>query len=126
MLLKLSKICMGSVLGGSVFRVTVYDLRWPHKPKPLNRGVKPNVGIKNRNFNPKKQTPFFYDSFNAPWCFREILYKGNDQIAWKQLWRPEGRQLSDLQQFFLIIVNRILLNLLICLLVGLQTGFSSF
>ena len=26
---------------------------------------------------------------------REILYKGKDQMAWKQLWRPEGRQLSD-------------------------------
>ena len=25
---------MGSGLGGSFFRVTGYDLRWPHKPKP--------------------------------------------------------------------------------------------
>ena len=31
---------------------------------------------------------------------REILYKGKDRIAWKQLWRPEGRQLlSDIIVF---------------------------
>ena len=57
---------------------------------------------------------------------REILYKGKDQIAWKQLWRPEGRQLSDMQQFILISVICILLNLLSCLPFGFQTGFSSF
>ena len=26
---------------------------------------------------------------------REILYKGKDQIAWKQLLRPEGRRLTN-------------------------------
>ena len=30
---------------------------------------------------------------------REILYKGKDQIAWKQLWRPEGRQLNNMHKF---------------------------
>ena len=33
------------------------------------------------------------------------MYKGKDQIAKKQLFRPEGRQLSDMQQFVFIIVN---------------------
>ena len=28
------KFFIGSVLRGLVFRVTVFDLRWPHKPKP--------------------------------------------------------------------------------------------
>ena len=36
---------MGSVLGGSVFRATTYDLWWPHKPNPKNRGVKPKPKI---------------------------------------------------------------------------------
>ena len=40
---------MGSVLEGSVFKVTVYDLRWPHKPNPKNGRVKPKPKIKNRN-----------------------------------------------------------------------------
>ena len=57
---------------------------------------------------------------------REILYRGKDQVAWKQLWRPEGRQLSDLQQFVFIIVNSMLLILLNYLHYGIQTGFSSF
>ena len=35
----------------AVFRVPVFELQWPHKPKPLNRRVKSNVGIKNRNYN---------------------------------------------------------------------------
>ena len=56
----------------------------------------------------------------------EILYKGMDQIAWKQLWRPEGSHLSDMQQFIFIIVNSILLNWLGCLPFGLQTSFSSY
>ena len=29
------KFYMGTVLGGSVFRATIYFLRWPHKPKPI-------------------------------------------------------------------------------------------
>ena len=41
---------------------------------------------------------------------REILYKGKDQIAWKQLWRPKGRQFSNMKQFVFIIVSSILLN----------------
>ena len=57
---------------------------------------------------------------------REILYKGKDQIAWKQLRRPEGSQPSDMQQFILILVICIFLNLLSCLPFGLQTGFSRF
>ena len=57
---------------------------------------------------------------------REILYKREDQIAWKQRWRPQGRQLSEMQELILIVVNCILLNLLSYLPFGLQTGFSSF
>ena len=57
---------------------------------------------------------------------REILYKGKDQIARKQLWRPEERQLSNTQQFVFIVVNSTLLNVLSCLPFGLQTGFSRF
>ena len=57
---------------------------------------------------------------------REIYYKGKDQKALKLLWRPEGRQPSDMQQFVFIKVNSILLSLLSCLPFGLQTGFSSF
>ena len=57
---------------------------------------------------------------------REISFNGKDQIAWKHLWNPEGRQLSDIKQFVFIIVNIILLNLLSCLPFGIQTGFSSF
>ena len=34
-LVNLLKFYMVLVLGGSVFRVTVYELHWPHKPKPL-------------------------------------------------------------------------------------------
>ena len=62
--------------------------------------------------------------FQSEYQIREILYKGKDQIAWKQLWRPEGRQLSDMQQFVFILVNSKLLNLLSCLPIGLQTGYS--
>ena len=36
---------MGSALGDLFLRVMVYDLRWPHKPKPLNPRVKPNPNI---------------------------------------------------------------------------------
>ena len=49
-----------------------------------------------------------------------------EEEACKQLWRPEGRQLSDVQKLVLIIVNCIPLNLLSCLPCGLQTGFYSF
>ena len=35
---------------------------------------------------------------------REILYKGKDQKALKQLWRPEGIQLSDMQFNFNSII----------------------
>ena len=45
---------MCSFLGGSVFRVTVYDLLWPHKPNPKNRRVKPKPKIRLRFF--KKRT----------------------------------------------------------------------
>ena len=52
-----------------------------------------------------------------------IQGEGSDSI---QLWRPEGSQFSDMQEFVFIVVNSILLNLLSCLPFGLQTGFSSF
>ena len=42
------------------------------------------------------QMPFEY------WT-REILYK--DQLAWKQLWRPEGRQLNNMQDFLLYKIS---------------------
>ena len=42
---------MGSVLGVFGFRVTVYELRWPLKPNPLNRRVKPWVLLKKEYKN---------------------------------------------------------------------------
>ena len=57
---------------------------------------------------------------------REILYKRKNQTALKQLRRPKGRQLSEIQQFVFILLNSILLNLLSCLPFGFPTGFSSF
>ena len=43
------------------------------------------------------------------------LLQGIGSDSLKQLWRPEGRQLSDMQKLIFIIVNSILLNLLSCL-----------
>ena len=57
---------------------------------------------------------------------KEISYKGKDKIARKQLWRPEGRQLGNMQQFLFIIVNSKLLNLLSCLPFHPRTGFFIF
>ena len=37
--------------------------------------------------------------------FREILNKGMDWIAWKQLRRPKSWHFSEMQQFDLIMVN---------------------
>ena len=75
-----------------------------------------------------QQLSYFTSWSHSVWEYgaMEILYKGKDQIAWKQLWRPEGRQLSDMQQFFFIMENSILLNVSSCLPFGLLTGFSSF
>ena len=46
------KFYLETVLGGSVFRVTVYDLRWPHKPNPL----KPQAKRETKDQKPKPPT----------------------------------------------------------------------
>ena len=54
-------------------------------------------GLKKDGSSKCLQLSMFNYCFDRPLVYlREILYKGKNQIAWKQLRRPEGRQLSNL------------------------------
>ena len=52
--------------------------------------------------------------------YHSLVYRTLVELVhnWKQLWRPKGRHLSDMQQCVYIIVHSILLNLLSCLSFG--------